>query len=214
MNPIVQRLINKLYDIYGKSVEFIKYIESIESIKSIESIESIESVKSIESVESIRESVICLLNDKYQISDNDIKQQILDNPYILCKEQLFEYIDCENEYSTLYCTFKDLFIKVYGRIINNEHVDVLWKRLNEEMIESDCKCYTGRLNRLINVLNGFYEDIKINISDNEQISIKNKLSNEDELSDEDEIMKQYTKECTKECTKELNRRGYNFYVVD
>ena len=32
-----------------------------------------------------------------------------------------------------------------------------------------CKCFTGRLSRLINVLNGFYDDIIINIGTNEQI---------------------------------------------
>ena len=54
------------------------------------------------------------------------------------------------------------------------------------MKEADCKCYTGRLTRLVNVLNGYYEDIKIHISDSEQISniiisIKNKLTDEEEI---------------------------------
>ena len=31
-------------------------------------------------------------------------------------------------------------------------------------------CFTGRLTRLLNILSGFYEDITIQISDNEQIS--------------------------------------------
>ena len=41
-------------------------------------------------------------------------------------------------------------------------------RLNEEMIDSECKCFTGRISRLINCLVGFYEDIEIRVDDNEQ----------------------------------------------
>ena len=50
-----------------------------------------------------------------------------------------------------------------------------------------CKCYTGRLSRLVNCLNGFYHDIQIKIHDNQQISniillIKNKLETNGELN--------------------------------
>ena len=49
-----------------------------------------------------------------------------------------------------------------------------------EMTDSICKCFTGRMSRLVNCLNGFDDNIKINISMNEQIGniiilIKNKL---------------------------------------
>ena len=38
------------------------------------------------------------------------------------------------------------------------------------MKDALCKCFTGRISRLINCLNGFDNDVVINISDNEQIS--------------------------------------------
>ena len=38
------------------------------------------------------------------------------------------------------------------------------------MIESECMCFTGRFNRLISVLVGFYDDVEINISDSSRIS--------------------------------------------
>ena len=81
----------------------------------------------------------------------------------------------------------------------------MYQRLNEEMEEADCKCYTGRLSRLVNVLNGYYDDIKINISDSEQISniiltIKNKY---EEINDE----------VKKEMIKELKERGYEDDVI-
>jgi hypothetical protein len=48
------------------------------------------------------------------------------------------------------------------------------------MNDTLCKCFTGRMSRLINCLNGFDNHIIINISDTEQIGniiilIKNKL---------------------------------------
>jgi hypothetical protein len=55
--------------------------------------------------------------------------------------------------------------------------------MNTEMNDSLCKCFTGKISRLVNCLNGFDEKIKINISDNEQIGniiilIKDQLLNE------------------------------------
>jgi hypothetical protein len=42
--------------------------------------------------------------------------------------------------------------------------------LNIEMTESICKCFTGRISRLINCLNGFDPLVQINIASSEQIS--------------------------------------------
>jgi hypothetical protein len=49
------------------------------------------------------------------------------------------------------------------------------------MDESVCKCFTGRISRLVNCLNGFDPLVSINISDSEQISqiiilIRNELN--------------------------------------
>ena len=38
------------------------------------------------------------------------------------------------------------------------------------MIDSVCKCFTGRMSRLINCLNGFDPLVNIQIEDNEQIA--------------------------------------------
>jgi hypothetical protein len=37
------------------------------------------------------------------------------------------------------------------------------------MKSAECKYFTGRISRLVNVLNGYYDDIKIEITENEQI---------------------------------------------
>jgi hypothetical protein len=110
-----------------------------------------------------------LLNDKFSIEKEGLTKEIINNPLINKKDILLTYLEDPEAHSTLYCTFYDLFMKVYGRIVISEHKDELWKRLNEEMDEAECKCFTGRLSRLVNVLNGYYHDITINISENEQI---------------------------------------------
>ena len=106
------------------------------------------------------------------------------------------------EHSTLFVRFYDIFEKVYGRIQYN---DELINRLNEELIESDCKCFTGRITRLVNVLNGFFDDIQINISSSEQIGniIKNIIRDKEEITDE---MKNKIRQ-------ELIEREYNIEVI-
>jgi hypothetical protein len=59
---------------------------------------------------------------------------------------------------------------VIGRIHENSHRDEIKLILNSEMKDDECKCFTGRISRLINCLNRFDPEIVINISDSEQIS--------------------------------------------
>ena len=77
--------------------------------------------------------------------------------------------------------------------------------LNKEMSDSLCKCFTGRMSRLINTLNGFDENIKINISDAEQIGnifiiVRQKLEEENKYTDE--LFKEIVK-------RELQERNYS-----
>ena len=67
-------------------------------------------------------------------------------------------------------TFNELLIAVFNRIEINEHKDEIKKVLNIEMDDSICKCFTGRISRLVNCLNGFDELIDIKIAENEQIA--------------------------------------------
>jgi len=81
--------------------------------------------------------------------------------------------------------------------------------MNIEMTEANCKCFTGRISRLINVLNGFDEHIEIHIADNEQIGniisiIRNNLGEDYEenefkrLVKEELSMRQYSEETINE----------------
>ena len=79
---------------------------------------------------------------------------------------------------------------MWNRIRSNENKNELVKILDSEIEAGNGLCFTGKINRLINTLNGFYDDIKVNISDKEQINnwmiiLKNKYNNliENELKE-------------------------------
>jgi hypothetical protein len=103
------------------------------------------------------------------------------------KEILMEYSEDTSIHTILNITFEELLLYVFNRIQINEHKDEIKKILNTEMHESECKCFTGRISRLINCLNGFDELVNIKIAGSEQISqiislTRNKLEKEENYS--------------------------------
>ena len=84
------------------------------------------------------------------------------------KQLLTEYCN-DGTIHSLNITFAELLKFVWNRIIKHEHKEEIIKILDEEMENAECKCFTGRISRLVNVLNGYYDDINIKISDNAQI---------------------------------------------
>jgi len=120
--------------------------------------------------ESIRKSVNNILEIKPIITDTTdliLNDTILTNE---TKEILMEYKNSKEIYSALNITFEELLLYVFNRIEINEHKDEIKQVLNVEMIDSVCKCFTGRMSRLINCLNGFDSLVNIQIADNEQIA--------------------------------------------
>ena len=119
--------------------------------------------------ESVKKSIDNLMKDSFTCEKKFIIETLLTSK-LECISSLLSYLDNETYHSTLLLTFYDVFVKVFGRILNSPHKEELMRRLDEEMMESKDKCFTGRITRLLNVLNGFYEDIQITISNNERIS--------------------------------------------
>jgi Leucine-rich repeat (LRR) protein len=163
---------------------------------------------------SVKKSIFSLLNDKNDISDNDLNQIIIDlstNGIILCADILIEFINLTEVDIVLGISFKDLLKKVILRIESNKEKLELYKRLDEEMNDAECKCFTGRLSRLVNVLVGYYDDIEVRIADSTQIAVvisiiklKYGLGNNDEL----------TEEVKDAIRKELTERGYTTDVIE
>ena len=83
-----------------------------------------------------------------------------------------KYCDDNIVHTTFLVTYGQLFSKVWKRIIRHEKKDELIGRLIQELGDGQGMCYTGRVGRLVNTLHGYYDDIKMNISDNDQISAK------------------------------------------
>jgi hypothetical protein len=140
---------------------------------------------------------------------NDI---IINNVYInnQTKTILFEYINSKDIHSILNITFAELLINILSFIDQHEFKNEIYKVLEQEMNNTLCKCFTGRMSRLINCLNGFDDHIVINISDTEQIGniiilVKDKLI----------LDNIYTVELHKEIVmKELYDRGFDKGVID
>ena len=75
------------------------------------------------------------------------------------------------------------------------------------MHNSACKCFTGRISRLINSLSGFDELINIQIADSEQIgniiiTIQNNMANYN-VDEHKELVRQ-----------ELTSRGYSEEIIN
>ena len=119
------------------------------------------------------------------------------------KEIITEYMDCNDIHSMLNITFKELFIAV---VIEMESLSMdlqieIKKRMNEEMQDSECKCFTGRISRLVNCLCGYSDKVCIQISENEEINnIISVIMNKRELKTI-EVLK-------KEVNLALTERGY------
>lgn len=116
-------------------------------------------------------------------SITNIHEEIIYNDFLTkqTKELLFEYISQNEIHQELNISFEDLFLNIFSIILNHPDKKEILNILNIEMQDAHCKCFTGRISRLVNVLNGFDENIKIEISENEQIGniiirIKNNLN--------------------------------------
>ena len=126
--------------------------------------------KSIQNIILIKPTIINL--NEYILNDDIFTKET--------KEILIEYSNDTSIHSILNITFSELLIAVLSRIDINNHKNEIKNILNIEMNDSVCKCFTGRMSRLINCLNGFDDLVEIKISDKEQIGniivvIRNKL---------------------------------------
>jgi Leucine-rich repeat (LRR) protein len=154
----------------------------------------------------IKQSINNIIQIKPSI--NNLETFILENNNLSDKTKslLFDYILNEDLFNNI--TFKELLLVVLTIIETKPNKNDIYEILNQEINDAECKCLTGRISRLINVLNGQDDRIIINISDKEQIGniivlIRNNLGND------------YTVEKHKELViKELKERGFNEDVIN
>ena len=120
---------------------------------------------------SIKDSIMRLLSIKPSHNFEGVTALVLSDQTLtqFTKESLVEYCKDESVHTVLNLTFSDLLTAVWNRIVANENSGEIKAVLNMEMMDAECKCFTGRISRLVNCLNGFDSSITITINDNEQI---------------------------------------------
>ena len=119
---------------------------------------------------NITESVNRLLKD---VPLKEVDQTELLNDPILTKQTkqlLLEYMSHSEEHSLLFLSFAELFGIIWQIIKKHPDASTIKEVLNQEMNDSICKCFTGRMNRLVNVLNGFDSRVIIKIADSDAIA--------------------------------------------
>ena len=139
--------------------------------------------------ESLKESILRLLRERN--AEKNIIPLILSDSALspFTKESLIEYSKDETIHSVLNLTFSDVLLLVWNRILVSPHSDEIKAVLNTEMKDAECKCFTGRISRLVNCLNGFDQLVVVKISDSEQIGnvisvIKTRLEERNEYAAE------------------------------
>jgi len=156
LNPIIQRLIQRIENIRNRNNGNTIYNDT-------------QNVHSSSIQQSVRNSIYNLMNAYKQ--DYNLNYLDWDDLPAKTKEIITEYMDCTDIHTMLNITFKELFTAVViemESLTPNLQIEIK-QRLNEEMQDSECKCFTGRISRLVNCLSGYSDKVCIQISETEEI---------------------------------------------
>ena len=89
-----------------------------------------------------------------------------------CKQALIQYAADTHVHSELGLTFGEALRYVFSRIESNPNAEGIKGVLNQEMSDSLCKCFTGRITRLIDCLNLLDPLVRIDLlSEKEMINM-------------------------------------------
>lgn len=135
---------------------------------------------------SIRDSIFNLMaNYKPDYNFKFLDSDILTST---AKEALVEFSNYEDVHSIMNISFKELLRAVFIELdtLDTAEQKVVLEVMNQEMEDSICKCFTGRISRLVNCLSGFSSKVSVQISKNEELSniivvLRDKISDIDQL---------------------------------
>jgi hypothetical protein len=123
--------------------------------------------------DGISGSIHYIMTQKPIIKIEQLSDFIIQNKYLSehTKQLLMEYSDNPYLHSRFDISFSELLLNVFSLIEQRWHEtkEDIYSVLNQEMVDAQCKCFTGRISRLVNCLNGFDPNIIIQISNSEQI---------------------------------------------
>jgi len=156
---------------------------------------------------SITESLYRLLDQKVNCTDQQVLDEVINDNVLTEKSKvaLVEYSKIADVHSQLNVTFMEALKCIWAVIRDHKQSTEIKKILDQEITDSICKCFTGRLSRLVNTLNGFDHRVSVRISDSQEISnviiqVRQKTTN---LGEQQEI-----------ATSELLGRGYSKETID
>ena len=105
------------------------------------------------------------------IPDANIINSILEDSILseTTKARLVEYSGDTSVHTVLNLTFSEMLVVVWNRVMSLESRDDIKKTLNTEIHDAECKCFTGKISRLVNCLAGYDDLVVVEIADKEQI---------------------------------------------
>jgi hypothetical protein len=155
---------------------------------------------------SITDSLYRLMEQKTVLSEEMVIQEIIGDHILTdpVKEALVEYVKIQDVHSKLNVTFFEALCYVWTTVRQHKATDEIKRILDQEMRDSICRCFTGRLSRLVNCLNGFDDRVMVKISDQQElanliISIRQKT---DSLEEQQQMVQ-----------KEMSDRGYDEQTI-
>jgi len=132
-----------------------------------------------------------------QVHDVIVKDKVLTEE---CKQALIQYAADTHVHTDLNLTFGEALRYVFSRIESNPNAEGIKGVLNQEMSDSLCKCFTGRITRLIDCLNLLDPLVRIDLlSEKEMINmICQQVYESLEEEEEEEIQKKGQQQATEE----------------
>ena len=212
LSPVLgnlQRLRNFYYD--NNPIDYIpaNVLRMINRTKTVQGVYTdSQSVHNSTIQKSLLDSVNRLL--QIPIKAKDVLGQILEDPILTdeSKARLVEYSEDTSVHTVLNLTFSEILSVVWNRLNTLESRDEIKKTLNTEILDAECKCFTGKISRLVNCLAGYDERVVVEIADKEQIGtvieiVRNRLGDNYTVEEHRRIS-----------ILELMERGYNREVID
>jgi Leucine-rich repeat (LRR) protein len=124
--------------------------------------------------ECIKTSLENILNipktiNKEKLINDVITSEVMNKMSI---QLLLEYCKDKSIHIILNINFEDALLHVleYINLECSEHKEEIYKILADEIVDSEYKCFTGRISRLINCLNGFTPLVEVKIPENMELS--------------------------------------------
>jgi len=121
--------------------------------------------------ESIRNSIYAVMKTKPSITTDEMCSELVSSVVLSDKTKrlLIEYCEDDSVHGVIGITFKELLLSVWSIIRDHKDSDEILAIMNTEMDDADCKCFTGKMSRLINCLNGYDDRVAITMAENDQI---------------------------------------------